>query len=110
MPSDDREIGRALLAMHDILRDINHKTIHGVVPNLDADRLKPFFTMVARARALYIKKLVDLPAGTSDMPTEAQVKELNLLRRSYDELIHGAQMIETAIERGYIDVDGKAKK
>lgn len=104
MPSDDRDIGRALMVMHDLLREINRETIHGIVPNMDAQRLKPFFTMVARARALYIKKLIDLPAGKSDMPTEAQVKELNLLRRSYDELIHGAQMIETAIERGYIDV------
>ena len=105
MPSDDRDIGRARMQMHDILREINRETIHELVPNVSVEELKPYFKLVAKARGLYIKSLIDLAHKTDDMPAESQVRELNLLRRSYDELIHGAQMIETAIERGYIDVD-----
>jgi hypothetical protein len=105
MPSDERDIGRARMQMHDILREINRETIHDLVPNVSVTELKPYFKLVAKARGLYIKSLVDLAHKTDDLPAEGQVRELNLLRRSYDELIHGAQMIETAIERGYIDID-----
>ena len=107
MPSDERDIGRARMQMHDILRDINRETIHDLVPNVSVAELTPYFKLVAKARGLYIKSLIDLAHGTDNLPSEDQVRELNLLRRSYDELIHGAQMIETAIERGYIDVDKK---
>lgn len=105
MPSDERDIGRARMQMHDILRDINRAIIHELVPNVSVEELTPYFQLVAKARGLYIKSLIDLAHGTKDLPSDDQVRELSLLRRSYDELIHGAQMIETAIERGYIDVD-----
>ena len=105
MPSDDRDIGRARMEMQGILRDINRETIHDLVPNVSATELTPFFKLVARARGMYIKRLIELAQGTDDLPSDEKVRELNLLRRSYDELVHGAQMIETAIERGYIDVE-----
>ncbi|MEQ8227332.1 MAG: hypothetical protein RIA64_04535 [Rhodospirillales bacterium] len=107
MPSDDRDIGRARMEMQAMLRDINRETIHDLVPNLSGAELTPYFKLVAKARGLYIKRLIELADGTDHLPSDDQVRELNLLRRSYDELIHGAQMIETAIERGYIDVDKK---
>ncbi|PIW27111.1 MAG: hypothetical protein COW30_11475 [Rhodospirillales bacterium CG15_BIG_FIL_POST_REV_8_21_14_020_66_15] len=95
------------MEMHDILRDINRTTIHELVPNLSVAELKPYFMLVAKARGTYIKRLVDLAHGLDHLPSDEQVRELSLLRRSYDELIHGAQMIETAIERGYIDVEAE---
>jgi hypothetical protein len=104
--SNETEIAQARMQMQRTLRAINREVINGVVPDLDVDRLKPFFTLVAKARALYIQKLMEIAGGGSDMPSDAQVKELSLLRRSYDELLSGGQMIETAIERGYIDVKG----
>tara|TARA_A100000171_G_C2069030_1_gene113768 strand:- start:54 stop:380 length:327 start_codon:yes stop_codon:yes gene_type:complete len=107
MPSDERDIGRARMQMHDILRDINRETIHDLVPNVSVAELTPYFQLVAKARGMYIKRLIELAHGAKGLPSDEQVRELNLLRRSYDELIHGAQMIETAIERGYIDVDKK---
>tara|TARA_Y100000813_G_scaffold190050_1_gene165839 strand:- start:844 stop:1164 length:321 start_codon:yes stop_codon:yes gene_type:complete len=105
MASDERDIGRARMEMHGLLRDINRTTIHELVPNVSVKELTPYFQLVAKARGMYIKRLIDLAHGTENLPSDEQVRELNLLRRSYDELIHGAQMIETAIERGYIDVD-----
>ncbi len=105
MPSDDRDIGRARMEMMAQLREINRDVIHGLVPNLSTEDLTPYFKLVAKARGLYIKRLIDLAANEADLPSDEQVRELSLLRRSYDELIHGGQMIETAIERGYIDVD-----
>jgi len=101
--SDEKAINHARMAMQQELRKLNREVIHDLVPELGLDKLTPFFRLVARARGLYIKQLIDITNEVSDMPTDAQVKELSLLRRSYEELINGAQMIETAIERGYID-------
>ncbi len=103
--SEDMTIKRAMLGIHQELRQINRDVIHGLVPELNLEKLSPFFNLVAKARGLYIQKLLEITDATKDMPTDEQVRELSLLRRSYEELLHGGQMIETAIERGYIDVN-----
>lgn len=103
--TDEKDINRARMAMQQALRGINREIIHGEVPELNLESLKPFFTLVAKARGLYIKKLLEIAGSGSKLPTDEQVKELSLLRRSYDELLNGGHIIETAIERGYIDVD-----
>lgn len=101
----DSEVNRARLEMQQTLRDINRDVIHELVPNLNNDALKPFFELVAKARGLYIKKLLDVANRKGALPTDDQVRELSLLRKSFDELLSGGHMIETAIERGYIDVN-----
>jgi len=103
--TDEKDIKRARLAMQQELRGINREVIHALVPELDLEKLKPFFNLVAKARGLYIKKLLEIAGPGQSMPTDEQVKELNLLRRSYDELLNGGHIIETAIDRGYIDVE-----
>ncbi len=104
--TDEKDFNRARMAMQQALRGINREIIHAQVPELHLETLKPFFTLVAKARGLYIKKLLEIANSSGNkMPSDEQVKELSLLRRSYDELLNGGHIIETAIERGYIDVD-----
>jgi len=105
--SEPRDINHARMEMQQELRNINREVIHGLVPELGLSKLKPLFNLVAKARGLYIKKLIEISSSAGDLPSEAQIKELSLLRRSYEELLSGGHMIETAIERGYIDVDAK---
>ncbi len=105
--SDDKTIKHAIMAMQQELRRINREVIHELIPELNLKKLDPFFHLVAKARGLYIKKLLEITDAAHGMPTDDQVRELSLLRRSYDELLQGGHMIETAIERGYIDVDAK---
>lgn len=102
--SDDKTISHAKLEMLQSLRRINREVIHEIVPDLDLDKLTPFFNLVAKARGLYIQRLLEVAGNGSTLPTDTQVKELSLLRRSYDELLNGGHMIEVAIERGYIDI------
>lgn len=106
----EADINRARMEMQQTLRDINRDVIHGMVPGLDSNTLKPLFELVAKARGLYIKKLLEVANGTGELPTDDQVRDLHLLRKSYDELLSGGQMIETAIERGYIDVNRSTGK
>ena len=103
MAMDDMDVRRTRMEMVQVLRRVNRETIQDLVPNLAVHQLKPFFKLVANARGNYIKRLVGLANGNEGVPTDEQMNELIQLRRTYDELIHGAQMIETAIERGYID-------
>ncbi len=105
--SEDMAINHARMEMQQELRRINREIIHDMVPELGIKKLSPLFHLVAKARGLYIKKLIEISEQSSNLPTDAQVKELSLLRRSYEELLSGGHMIETAIERGYIDVEEK---
>jgi len=105
--SQERDINHARMQMQQELRRINREVIHDLVPELGLKKLTPLFNLVAKARGLYIKKLIEISSSNSGLPSDAQVKELSLLRRSYEELLSGGHMIETAIERGYIDVEEK---
>lgn len=105
--SDDPKLmgNRTHLEMEQSLRRINAETINKLVPDISVKKLEPFFTLVAEARGSYIKSLLAVTDKVEGLPTEEQVRELSLLRKTYDELIHGAQALETIISRGYIDVE-----
>lgn len=104
MTITDTEINRARLAIEDDIRRINREVIHGLIPDVALADLEPFFHLVAEARGSYIKHLLELTQNRKKLPLDDnEVRELNLRRRAYDELIHGAHALETAIERGYID-------
>lgn len=107
---DDRQIAHARMQMERMLRDINREVINDLIPELNEEQVEPLFRLVATARGKYLKRLLDLAHHSTDLPTEQQVKELNLLRRSYEELLSGGQMLETAIERGYLDVKDPLEK
>lgn len=105
--SDEKTINHARMVMQHELQRINREVIQELVPELNLKKLDPFFHLVAKARGLFIKKLLEVTDAAQGMPTDDQIKELSLLRRSYEELLQGGHMIETAIERGYIDVDAE---
>ena len=97
---------RLLLEISNKIRELNHSTINPVIPDLTLDDLNPVLNLVARARAAYLKELFDI-AGVVDneSPSPSQIKQLNQLRTTYEELVIGVQALETAIERGYLDVN-----
>ena len=105
MSAFKNEANRAHMEMEQSLRRINNEVINKLVPGISVKSLEPFFTLVAEARGSYIKNLLAVTENVDGLPTEQQVRELALLRKTYDELIHGAQALETIVSRGYIDVE-----
>jgi len=110
MAKDDLDKNRALMAIEGDIRRINRDVIHGMIPDVDLKLLEPFFQLVAEARGAYIKHLLKVTATSKGSLDDSNVRELNLRRRAYDELIHGAHALETAIERGYVDFKRGAVK
>lgn len=87
------------------MRTINQETIKPVLPGLSLADLNPVISMVARTRAVYVKELFELAEACGDgVPTEAQIDHLRSLRLSYEEQVAAAQALETALQRGYLDV------
>lgn len=100
-----QEINRLLLQQDKAIREINQQVINPLLPELTLAGLNPVATMVARVRARYLKALLDLAESCSDcVPAEEQIDELRVLREAYEEMVVGAQALETAIKRGYLDV------
>jgi len=89
------------------VREINRDTINPEIPELKQNDLNPIIKLVAKARAAYVKEVFDLSNMNDEddsMPSKDQIRHLRTLRESYDELLSAAHAVETAIERGYLDV------
>jgi len=98
---------RLLLEISKQVREINRNTINPEIPELRQNDLNPIITLVAKARAAYVKEVFDLSNMNEEdnsMPSSDQIRHLRNLRESYDELLNAAHAVETAIERGYLDV------
>ncbi|MCU7796756.1 MAG: hypothetical protein KZQ73_04715 [Candidatus Thiodiazotropha sp. (ex Semelilucina semeliformis)] len=101
----DTDNNRLLLEIDKEIRELNRETINPRIPNLNIKDLKPVMSMVARSRADYLQELFDLASVCGDgFPSPDQIRHLRNLRLAYDELVDGAQALNTAIERGYLDV------
>jgi hypothetical protein len=103
----NQDINRLLMELERSIRTINHEVINPQITELTIDGLRPVLCLVANARARYLKALFDLGASedeSKERPTEAQFEDLRQLRLEYDELVSGAKALETAIQRGYLDV------
>ncbi len=98
---------RLLLEIDAARSELNRQVINPLFGKLTVDALTPVMTMVARARAAYLKELFDLPecAGEASGPQAGQIQKLKLLRITFEELVSASQAMETAIERGYLDVE-----
>lgn len=98
---------RLLIEIKKKIKDVNRDTINPRFDELRLDDLVPAIEMVAKARADYLQevfKLANTEGGKA--PTTEQLKRLRHLRLTFEELAHGTQAMECAIERGYLDVLG----
>ena len=100
-----QETNRLLMEVERIRREINHELINPGIKALTIDGLEPVLRLVANARARYLKTWFDLGDKARDRPPLAEeLAELTRLRTEYEELVKAAQAMETAIQRGYLDV------
>lgn len=101
----DQDINRLLLELERSMRKINRESINPQIREVSIEDLHPLLSLVASARARYLKALFDLGADARDgRPSGEQFDELAKLRHEYEELVSGAKALETAIQRGYLDV------
>lgn len=106
MPGDNN---RLLLELSKNLRDINYDILHPILPDLDIEDLEPVLRLVARARGAYIKEIFDLASVSKDeLPSPEQIQQLKQLRETFEELLNGAQALETTLQRGYITLNNKS--
>ena len=96
---------RLLLELEQAIRTINREVINPVIPELTIKGLRPVLKMAASARANYLRMLLELSKEINDAQlTPDQIEKLQTLRVTYDECVAGAQALETAIQREYLDV------
>ena len=96
---------RLLLELQKTIRDLNREIINPEIEELKMVDLEPVIKLVARSRAAYLSEIFKIAKSAEDKcPTTDQLKRLQHLRVSFEELSKGSQALETAIERGYLDV------
>ena len=96
---------RLIMTLERDIRQINRDIINPAIAELSLADITPVSTLVARARAAYLKALFNLAeAAGEQLPSNAEIVELKSKRLAYEELLAGAQALETAISRGYLDV------
>jgi len=94
---------RLLLELERYRNDVNKATLNAGIDDLNLGKLKPIVEMVARSRAAYISELM----STADQATDKapNIERLKARREEFMELVEATNALETAIERGYLDID-----
>lgn len=96
---------RLLMELERKVRQVNREIINPVFPHLGIEDITPVMEPVARTRAAYLKQLFEIVQETGNsVPDSEQVQKLKVLRETYEEMVAAAQALETAIQRGYLDV------
>jgi len=93
---------RLLLELEKYRNDVNKETINAGIDDLNLDRLKPIVDMVAKSRAAYIGELMSLANEATDKGPN--IDRLKARREEFMELVEATNALETAIERGYVDI------
>jgi len=100
------ERNRLLLQFEDTVKQINKEIIDPEIPALTMDKLQPVITLAARARAAYLKELFHTAANAGDeIPPPEKIEIIRNLRITYEEFLAGAQALEAAIQRGYVEIN-----
>lgn len=100
-----QDINRLLMELERLMRTVNREVINPQIKQLSIEEMRPVLCLVANARARYLKAFFKLGADAGDRePTETQLAALTQLRLQYTELAEASKALETAIQRGYIDV------
>ena len=104
MPIENK---RLLIELERVMKDVNRETINPLLPELNLADLTPLMTMVATARASYLDEFFKLSEKFNNAQelTPELVKNLRFARLIYDELVEASKALDTAIERGYLDVE-----
>jgi hypothetical protein len=106
----NQEINRLLMELERTMRDVNRAVLNPEIPELTVDELRPVLHQVAESRARYLRALLELGKHSADGAVPAgRLEELTRLRREYEELVSGAKALETAIQRGYLDVQSSKR-
>lgn len=101
-----KDSNRLLLELEKIRRDINREIMNPAIPELSVESMRPIITIAARARLSYLQALNDISKLAPEMPTQEQISLLARRREAYEELRAAVNALETAIDRGYLDVIG----
>jgi len=99
----DKDNYRLLLELEKMRRDVNRDIINAALPAISLEDIRPILVMTANARAAYIERTVAISSAASEISAQ-HVAELQSLRHTYDELVAAANALETAINRGYLDI------
>ena len=106
MPSNENK--RFVIEMEHQMRELNQAIINPLIPPLKLSDLQASMEMTARARAIYLQEFLQVSEQNKEgMPQVSELKKLRLYREIYDELVQATQALETAITRGYLDIDEK---
>ncbi len=101
---------RLLLEYEQQAKKINREIINPEIKDLEITRLHPVLTMIARARADYLKTIFEEAAQTDNELSVERFENLRQKRKIYEELLNASLALRTAIERGYLDVEGSDDK
>ena len=98
---------RLLIELNQTIKNLNRELINPEIEELKMADLEPVIKLVARSRAAYLAEIFKLAKSAEDKcPTTEQLKRLQHMRVSFEELSKASQALEAAIERGYLDVVG----
>jgi hypothetical protein len=95
---------RLLMELDKHRYDVNKHTINACIEDLNLDSLKPIVEMVAKSRAAYLRELMNMANNPSNQGPV--IERLKGLREEFNELVKATNALETAIERGYLDIAG----
>ncbi len=102
----NQDTNRLLMELERNMRAVNREIINPKSTELTVGGLRPVLRLVAHARARYLRALLDLGARVDDeAPSDEDFSILRQLRTQYEEVVNAARELETAIQRGYLDVD-----
>jgi len=87
----------------------NREVIHKQIPNLSAETFQQLAVMVARFRASYLEAAIRLSASPNACD-QGCLDDLTHKRTLYEEGRAAFEALERAIERGYFDMGGAARK
>ncbi|MEM9388366.1 MAG: hypothetical protein AAGA68_25165 [Pseudomonadota bacterium] len=100
----DMQTNRFLLELEKTRRDINREIMNPEVQPLGFEHLHPVVTLAARARLAYLKELLEMAKDADGLPTGERIGALARKREAYEELAAATNALETAIDRGYLDL------
>ncbi|MGB0747520.1 MAG: hypothetical protein ACPGO3_02140 [Magnetospiraceae bacterium] len=105
MREDMRDSNRLVSLLNQAVRQTNERVIDPMIPKLTLDSIAPAIEVTAEVRGAYLRTFLDIAkASRTSGVTDEQIAKLAKLRKAYDELSHGFQALEAAIERGYLNV------